>query len=299
MNRLRRLLLAIALPFALCLPASALKVATLHPLLTDLARQVGGDDVEVVSLMPAGSDPHHFSPGAAQLAKMADSQIVLAMGKGLENYLPKLRDHLTPDQVLLEVGKSLPSIEMEEGDLFACCPEHSHGALDPHWWHSIKNAQRAAKLLAEEFGRLDPDHREAYGDRAEAFGKQLDKLRVWAKTEISKLPRASRKLATAHAAWAYFCKDFGFQSIPVQGLNKERNPSPKYLQQTIDVIREQKVRAVFPEDQANPKVLESLVRQTGVKLGGTLNASGCGKGEAGTFEGMMRHNVTTIVEALK
>lgn len=279
--------------------AAALKVCTLHPMLADLAREVGGDDVEVVSLMPAGTDPHHFSPSASQLAKMSQAKIVLAMGKGLESYLPKLRDHLKSDQVLYEVGRKIPSIQIKKGSLFVCCPVHAHGAIDPHWWHSIKNMQRAAKDLADQFGELDSANRNAYEARAKAYDKRLDGLRVWAKTEISKLPKSSRKLATAHAAWGYFCKEFGFRSVPLQGLNNERNASPKYLQTTVKVIREEQVRAVFPEQGANPKALHNIVKHTGVKLGGSLNPSGSGKGKAGTFEGMMRHNVSTIVAALK
>ena len=279
--------------------ASALKVCTLHPLLTDLAKQVGGGDVEVVSLMPAGSDPHHFSPSAAQLARMSNSRIVLAMGKRLENYLPKLQDNLKQGQVIYEVGRTIPSITVKEGPLFVCCPVHARGSIDPHWWHSIKNMQRASTALAKEFGELDPANKGAYEARAKAYNKRLDGLRVWAKNEVSKVPRSARKLATAHAAWGYFCKEFGFKSVPVQGLNKEQNASPKYLQETIDVIKSQKVRAVFPEDMANPRVLKSITQQTGVKMGGKLNASGCGSGRAGTFEGMMRHNVSTIVASLR
>lgn len=286
----------------LAMPASAaLKVATLHPLLSDLARQVGGEDVEVISLMPPGTDPHYFSPTAAQLAQLANSDIVLAMGKGLEGYLPKLRDHLKPGQTIHEVGRTIPSIQIKEGQLFVCCPVHAHGAIDPHWWHSIKNMQRAAKDLAEQFGKLEPAKRDAYRARAEAYAKRLDQLRVWAKTEISQLPRSSRTLATAHAAWGYFCKEFGFRSVPLQGLNNERNASPKYLQRTVQVLRDEQVRAVFPELGASPKLLDSIVQQTGVKLGGSLNASGSGNGkdQVVTFEGMMRHNVTAIVAALK
>lgn len=296
---LRSPLLTAAWCLALTARLWALEVCTLHPLLSDLARQVGGQEVKVISLMPPGTDPHYFSPGAAQLAQLADCDIVLAMGKGLEGYLPKLRDHLKPGQVLYEVGRSIPSIQIKEGELFLCCPVHAHGAIDPHWWHSIRNMQRAALDLADEFGALDTARREVYRQQAEAYETRLDELRVWAKTEISKLPRSSRKLATAHAAWGYFCKEFGFRSVPLQGLNNERNASPEYLQRTVQVLRDEKVRAVFPEQGASPKLLDSIVKQTGVKLGGSLNASGSGKDKAGTFEGMMRHNVSTIVTALK
>ncbi len=277
----------------------ALKVCTLHPLLTDLAKQVGGADVEVISLMPAGSDPHHFSPSGAQLARASNSKIVLAMGKRLENYLPKLKDSLKNGQVIYEVGRTIPSITVKEGPLFVCCPVHARGAIDPHWWHSIKNMQRASTAVAKEFGKLDPANKAAYESRAKAYNNSLDELRVWAKTEIAKIPRANRKLATAHAAWGYFCKEFGFKSVPVQGLNKEQNASPKYMQETIEVIKKHKIKAVFPEEMANPRVLNAISKQTGVKVGGKLNASGTGHGKSATFKGMVSHNVSTIVTWLR
>ncbi|MGA0898963.1 MAG: metal ABC transporter substrate-binding protein [Luteolibacter sp.] len=292
-------MMALAIVGLLGSHAFALKVGTLHPLLTDLAKQVGGGDVEVVSLMPAGSDPHQFAPSGSQLASLSQTRIVLAMGKHLENYLPKIRDTLRQGQVIYEVGRSIPSVRIKEGSLFVCCPTHSRGAIDPHWWHGIKNMQRAASLLAGEFGELDPDNKAAYAARAKDYNKRLDGLRVWAKTEISKVPRSARKLATAHAAWGYFCKEFGFQSVPRQGLNNEQNASPGYLQETVQLICKHEIRAVFPEQGANPRVLNAIAKQTGVKVGAELNASGSGHGKAGTFEGMMRHNVSTIVAALK
>ena len=279
--------------------ASALRVCTLHPLLTDLAKQVGGGDVEVVSLMPAGSDPHHFSPSASQLARMSNSKIVLAMGKRLESYLPELKDKLKQSQVIYEVGRTIPSITVKEGPLFVCCPVHASGTIDPHWWHSIRNMQRASTAVAKEFGKLDPANKGAYETRAKAYNKRLDALRVWAGNEISKIPRSARKLATVHAAWGYFCEEFGFKSVMVQGLNKEQKASSKHLQETVNDIKDQKVRALFPEDTANLSALKFIAQQTGVKIGGKLNTNGCGTGSSGTFEGMMRHNISTIVASLR
>ncbi len=279
--------------------AAGMKVATLHPLLTDLAQRVGGEHVEVVSLLRAGADPHEFDPSPGDLARIRDARLILASGKELETYLPRLKSNLQGGQEIFEVGRNIPSLRIEHGPLYVCCPVHAHGSLDPHWWHSVSNMQRAARLLARELGRIDGANKDAYTAKAQAYSRQLDGLRDWARSELAQVARKDRILVTAHAAFGYFCDEFGFRSAPVQGLNAESNPSPAYLAETIGVIRDNNVKAIFPEQSANPRVLESMVRETGVKTGKPLIADGTGTGSAGTFEGMIRHNVSAIVEALK
>jgi zinc/manganese transport system substrate-binding protein len=294
--------LAIFLLLPLLLPAVAaaqLKVATLHPLLGDLAENIGGEHVTVVPLLGPGADPHAFTPTPGDLARCADARLILASGKGLEPYLDKIRDNLQPGQQVYEVGRKVPSLRIEVGAVFACCPSHSHGAIDPHWWHSIANMQRAGRYLAEEFTRIDPAHAAAYKANARAWDKQLDALQSWAKKEIARIPRGDRKLVTAHAAFGYLCRDFGLKSIPVQGLNRERDPSPQYLAETIRTLRREQARAIFPEVFANPKVLAAMVRESGVQVATeALIADGVGTGESATYDGMMRHNVNAIVRAL-
>ena len=296
-----RSLLSILVGIVLAVPFIAvadLKVATLHPLLDDLAKNVGGEHVVVVPMMGEGADPHAFDPKPSDLIKADSSRLILASGKGLETYLKKIGGNLQPGQEIFEVGRKIPSLKVEVGAVFACCPNHSQGAIDPHWWHGISSMQRATRYLAAEFCRVDPENAAAYKANAKAYSKKLDELSNWAKEELSKIPRSDRSLATSHAAFGYFCREFGFKAVPVQGLNREREPTPKYLGETVEVIKKQKIKAVFPEHFANDKVLKSMVRGTGVKLAGSLIADGVGFGEAATYEGMMRHNVSTIVAAL-
>ena len=276
-----------------------LKVAALHPVLTDVAQQVGGKEVEVVSMLKIGGDPHDFSPSAGDIREMSSSQLILASGKGIEPYLAKLTDSLGADQRILEVGRSIPSLTIsEKDDLFVCCPNHSEGGLDPHWWHSVKNVQRAAKIMAKAFGELDAANKSAYQRRAQAYDKRLDELAKWARKEIARVPRSDRRLVTAHAAYSYFCKEFGFKSMPVQGLTKGREASSRHLAEVIAELKKQKIKAVFPEAQANPKVLQEMVRGSGARVGGVLLADYTGDEKRTTFEAMFRHNVETIVAGL-
>ena len=292
-----RLLLTLAVLTATSASA-AVKVATLHPILADLARQVGGEHVEIIEVLKPGGDVHHFEPAARDIAAMKGSVLLLAMGKHLETYLDKLRDSVGAGVKVVEVGRPIPSIKLDAAEVFVCCPNHAHSSIDPHWWHSAENMKRAARVLAEELSAVDPAHEEAFGAGAKAAGRRFDELKRWAQQEISAIPRSDRKLVTAHAAFGYFCKEYGFKSVPVLGIGRSDDASPQHVAQTIQIIREHKVRAVFPEDQANPKVLTEIVRSTGVKLGDSLVADGTSK-DAHTFETMLAHNVRAIVAALK
>jgi zinc/manganese transport system substrate-binding protein len=294
---MKSLLLAFILTPALA--SAAVKVSTLHPILADVTRQVGGANVEVVEILKAGGDIHHFEPAARDIATMRGSVLLLAMGKHLETYLDKLRDSVGTGVKVVEVGKLIPSVKLDPSqEIFVCCPEHAKSSIDPHWWHSAENMKRAARIIADELSSVDPANEAAYSAGAKAAGKRFDELKKWAQQQISAIPRGDRKLVTAHAAFGYFCKEYGFKSVPVLGIGRSDDASPQYIALAIQVIREHKIRAVFAEDQANPKVLTEIVRSTGVKLGTSLVADGTSK-EAHTFETMLVHNVKAIVDGLK
>ena len=288
-------LAAIFCSLLLPLAAAELKVASLHPLLGDLARQVGGDRVEVVDLIGKNGDPHHFEPVQAELQKAAGATLYLASGKGLESYLVSLRGILGDTAQVVEIGKDLPSIEGEHDHDAADHDHEHHHEIDPHWWHSIDLFRRAATITADVFSKADPAGAEIYSKNAADYRAKLDDLDRWTRKEISRIPREKRHLATAHAAFGYFCKDHGFTAIPVQGLNREQMPDPKKLSALIDELKKEKVGAIFPEKESNPKILQALTGDTGIKLGDPLLADGS---IAESYEAMMRHNVEAIVKGL-
>ena len=291
---MRLLIPSLAIVWASLVSAAELKVASLHPLIGDLARQVGGQRVEVIDLIGKNADPHHFEPVAADLQRAAGAKLYLASGMGMESYLGSLRGIVGSQAEIVEIGKDLPSIEG------ACDHEgHDHGdhehEIDPHWWHSIDLFRRAATITAETFAKADPAGAESYTANAAAYRAKLDELERWTRKEIARVPREKRHLATAHAAFGYFCKDHGFEPIPVQGINREQMPDPKKLAALIAELKESKVGAIFPEKESNPKILQALTRDTGIKLGTPLIADGS---TAESYEAMVRHNVAAIVAGL-
>lgn len=278
--------------------AAPIKVASLHPIVSDLTNQIGGANVEVIEILKPGGDIHHFEPAPKDIAAMRGSKLLLASGKELETYLDKLRDSLGAGVKLVEVGEKIPSIPYvcnhDHGDQGH---DHHHGEFDPHWWHSAENMKRAARIVAEILTEADPANEADYEANAMTVTKRFDELKRWAQKEIAKVSRKDRKLVTAHSAFGYFCKEYGFEPISLLGVGRNDDADSKHVAETIAEIREHGIKAIFPEDQANPKVLAEIARSTGVKIGDSLVADGTAK-NAHTFETMLAHNVRAIVAAL-
>jgi zinc/manganese transport system substrate-binding protein len=270
------------------------KIATLSPLLADLANQVGGDYVEVIDLIGITGNPHSFNPTTQVLKKASGATLYLASGKNLEPYLPKLQSLVGNSATILEVGKNIRSLEISnKSAAYACCPNHSHGILDPHWWQSIENWRRAASILETQLIQLDPQNKAHYKARTKAYRAQLHQLNAWAKTQIATIPKSNRTLATAHAAFGYFCHDFSFKSIPLRGLNSEQAASPQYINLAVSTLKEKNARAIFPDESSNPKALETVSKTSGIKLAPKIFAD-----SHASIIGMFKHNITTITTAL-
>jgi zinc/manganese transport system substrate-binding protein len=293
MQRTRFWLLLLALTSAgapgIALATAPLKVASLSTVTSEIAQRVGGDRVAVIGLVKPGIDPHEYEPTPEDLKAMAASDLVIASGKGLEGYLSKLQQSSGTTASLLRVGDALPGLKSIAGS--------AHGE-DPHWWQSIGAVQKAARIVRDRFIELRPADQEVFTRNAAVYGAELEALKKWAEAEIAKIPRDQRKLVTSHDAFQYFAADFGFTIHPIKGILPEDEPSSKSVAELIAIIRQQKVKAIFPESIENPKVIAEITRETGAQIADKLYADGLGDGDAGTYDGMYRHNVRTIVVAL-
>jgi len=288
-----RLLLAAFLLGLIPAKGEDLKVAVLHPLLGDIVRNVGGNSVKVVDLIGPKGDPHHFEPNTENLEQASGARLYLVAGMGLEGYLPKLHTIVQGKATIVEVGATLPALEGE-------CEDHDHAGhhhtIDPHWWHSIALFSRATAVVTDALIAASPEHTEEFRNNSDAYRARLAELEKWTRKEIATIPRKNRHLATAHAAFNYFCKDYGFTPLPVQGLNREQMPGPVELAALVKSLRENNVIAIFPEQESNPKILQTLTADTGIKLGTPLIADGTG---GKTYEEVYRHNVAAIASGLK
>jgi zinc/manganese transport system substrate-binding protein len=163
----------------------------------------------------------------------------------------------------------------------------------------VENTQRAAKVVRDALVTLLPQQREAFQRNTAAYLAELGELQKWARQRVTELPRDKRKLVTSHDALQYFAKEYGFTVYPVEGLTPSEQPASRQVAELLTTLKSQRVKAVFSEDTVNPKVLKQITAETGAVLGGQLWVDGLGTGEASTYPGMFKHNVNTIVEALK
>jgi len=281
-----------------------LPVVSLGTVLTDLAQSVGGDHVAITSLVKAGQDPHDFEPTPGDVKAVSHAKVVLASGLGMESYLDKLRQAAGNGPTFLVVGEKVKSIpapeEAEEGHEGHDHAGHDHdGGLDPHWWHSIANTKIAVRAIRDAFIAADPADKAVFEQNAKRELAKLDELAKWVRVEIAKLPANKRVLVTSHDALGYFARDYDFEIRPVQGISTNDQPSSKKVRDIISAIKQEKVKAIFFENMENPKVLTEILQETGAKVGGVLYADGLGQKEGNTYDSMIRHNVTTIVEALQ
>jgi ABC-type Zn uptake system ZnuABC Zn-binding protein ZnuA len=287
-----------------------LKVSVFSTVLTEIAQRVGGDAVKVTGHVPVGADPHEFEPRPSDLKVVSGADVILLSAKHMEGYVGKLREVSATARVV-EVGGHVSSVWVEreahshgggagEAHKHEKSEKHEHAKIeDPHWWHSVENVRKAAGIIRDEFAKLRPGGKGTFTANAAAYDKELVELQQWAKRRIAELPRDRRKLVTSHEAFEYFAKEFGFKVFYVEGLTAADQPASKKVAQLLETIQAQKVKAVFSQDAVNPKVLKEITASTGARLGGQLWADGLGGGDASTYTGMFRHNVNTVVEALK
>lgn len=270
-----------------------LSIASLSTITTDLALNIGGSHVRVEGIIKPGVDPHEFEPTPGDVKKVANANLVLFTGKGIEGYLSKLEEAAGGGIVgakFVNVGSVIPSLTMTE---------NGEKIVDPHWWHSVENMKLAIKAVAAAFEKADPTNAADYEKNAARYLASLDELERWIRVTVAQLPHSSRKLVTSHDALQYFARDYGFTIYPIKGIATTEEPSSSHVREIIDIIKNQGVKAVFFESIENPRAVQQISSESGALIGGTLYSDGLGDKESSTYDSMMRHNVSTLVDGLK
>jgi zinc/manganese transport system substrate-binding protein len=268
-----------------------LTVASLSTITTDLAKNIGGTHVKIEAVIKPGIDPHEFEPTPSDVKKVADANLVLFTGKGIEGYLTKLEEAAGGgSSKFLDIGKDIPSLTMDED---------GKKVEDPHWWHSVENMKMATRVVAAAFAKADQANAASYQKNAQRYLASLDELQRWIRVKLAGLSHEQRKLVTSHDALQYFAHDYGFTIYPLKGVSTNEEPSSRHVREIIEVIRGEHVKAVFFESIENLRAIQQIADETGTKTGGSLYSDGLGETEANTYDSMMRHNVSAIVDGLK
>lgn len=279
--------------------AYGITISSFNPILSDFAEQIGKEKVTIHRNLSCTDDPHHFEPTPDEIKQLDGADIVLFAGKNLETFKSSITNQLNKKTTVVEAGKYIPSLTIEgDSEFFVCCPTHAHGAIDPHWWHSVLDSKRACQTIYKAFAKKDPTNKSFYLSNLKDYLRQLDQLHDWAVKELSFIPSKKRKLVTAHAAFAYFCRDYDFKALPVLGLSTQDQPTPGYIETVVKNIRKKQIDVIFPQKGSNPKILDSIITETGARIGIPLLTDTPHPSEP-LYISMMRHNVRAIVTAFK
>lgn len=289
------LILLVACEAALRITAAAsgaLPVVASTTVLADFVRNVGGDQVQVTALAPAGADPHTFQPTPDSMRVLAEARVIFFNGAGLEEWWNKaVRSVSRRDVAVVELSRDLATLRVP-GD-------SGGGRPDPHAWLDPVLARRYVERIRDALSRQDPAGGPHYADRAQAYLGRLSELDAWIRAEVERLPPARRKLITFHNAFQYFAKRYGF-TVGFLMASPAQEPSAKALAELTRRIQREQVPALFAEADFNPKLLDVLARDAGVKVVTNLYDGSLSTGlPADTYLALMRHNVTMIVQALK
>jgi zinc/manganese transport system substrate-binding protein len=296
----RRALAATALAaLFVAVPACAqdrLKVIASFSILGDFVKNVGGDRVEVATLVGPNGNAHVYAPSPGDAKKVADAKLVFVNGLGFEGWLERLVKASGTKAPIVIATKGIKPLE-RGGDHDH---DHDHGRADPHAWQSVANAKIYIANSRDALIAADPAGKDVYLANAAAYLAKLDALEREVREVIAKIPADRRRVITSHSAFGYFQNAYGVNFIAPQGASTEAEASAKDVAAIIAQIKKQKAAAVFLENVTDPRLVEQIARETGAKVGGTLYSDALtdDKGDATTYIDLIRHNLRQLASAL-
>ncbi len=272
-----------------------LKVVASFSILADFVRRVGGDRVELTTLVGPDGDAHVYAPTPADARRTGDAKVVFVNGLGLEGWIGRLVKAAAGRSTVVEAARGVARLEAAEEP-----GGHSHGGADPHAWQNVANARIYVANIRDALNAADPAGRAAYDANAAAYLAELDALDAEVRAAIARIPADRRRIITSHDAFAYFEKAYGIDFVAPQGVSTEAEASARDVARIILQIRRERIRAVFVENISDPRLVERIARETGARIGDRLYSdalSGPG-GPAATYIEMIRHNIRAFSTAL-
>ena len=288
---------------------ASLRVLAANSFLADIAQNVTGDRVKVESLIPIGLDPHAFEPTPQDVAKIADSQLLIINGAGFEEWIAETIANAGGNSLVVEAAEGLEMRETEhEGEEHAEeaeSEEHDehHHEGDPHFWLDPNKVVKYVENIRDGLSKADPAGKDIYAQNAAAYIVKLQELDAWIREQVEQIPAEQRMLVTDHDTLGYFSEQYGFNvtGAIIPSFSTGASPSAQELAGLIDQINATGAPAIFLDVAANPKLAEQIASETGITVVGDLYTHSVTEagGAAPTYIEMMRHNTQRIVEALK
>ena len=289
MSGWRGLLLALAISLgASPLHAQApLNVVASFSILGDFVKNVGGDRVEVTTLVGPDGDVHVYTPTPSDARKIADAKLLIVNGFGLEGWLSRL---------LQAAGGKASIVTVTSG----IAPLRLGSDADPHAWQSVANAKKYVANIRDALAAADPPDAEFFRQNAQAYLARLDALDGEVRQAVDQIPESRRKVISTHDAFGYFAARYGIAFIAPIGVSTEAEPSARDIAKIIAQVKAERIPAVFLERIGDPRLMRRISAETGARIGGTLYSDSLSdeKGEAPTYIDMVRHNIRTLTSAL-
>jgi manganese/zinc/iron transport system substrate-binding protein len=277
--------------------AYPIRVVCTIGMVADMATNIGGEHVAVTALMGAGVDPHLYKASPADVSQLNRADIVLYSGWHLEGKLAELLERMGRRKMTVGIAEKISPDKMLTDE---------HGARDPHVWFDVSLWSEAATAAAAALADFDPPHAAAYRTNAAAYRVRLATLDQYAREQLATVTEKRRVLVTAHDAFRYFGRAYGVDVRGIQGISTDSEAGVRQVKELVDFLVARKIKAVFVETSVSDQNIRSLLegcaaRGHTVIIGGELFSDAMGKSgtPTGTYEGMVRHNVDTIVNALK
>lgn len=283
-----------------------LRVVATTSIVADLVANVGGDAIELNTLLPLGVDPHAFQPTPQDAAILAEAQVIFANGAGLEEFLLPLIRNAGAKAALIELSAGVPlrtlAREEEEEHEGNEEHEHRHGEVDPHTWTTPANVVTFIANIERALSALDPAHATTYRANATAYTAKLKELDAWVRAQIETIPPENRKLVADHDAFGYYAERYGLENVGavIPSFSTLAEPSAQQMAALQETIRREGVKAIFVDMAANSTLAQRVASDLGIKVvrlySGSLGAKGSG---AETYLDYIRFNTNAIVEALR
>jgi zinc/manganese transport system substrate-binding protein len=260
-----------------------LRVVATFSILADLVGEVGGDAVEIVTLVGPNGDAHTYQPRPTDARTLATAKVLVSNGLGFEGWIDRLADAAGFKGTRIVASAGAPA------------------DADPHCWQDVACARRYVANIAHGLAKADPDNAAAYRARAAQYDQRLAALDAWIRREIAAVPENRRQAITGHASFRYFARAYDVRFSAPRGYSTDSEPTARDVANLIRQVREQKVKAVFVENMTNPALIAEIARDSGAIVGPRLYSDALSKpdGPASTYEAMMRHNVAALVAGMQ
>ena len=278
--------------------AQPLKVVASFSILGDLAREVGGDRIELHTLVGPDSDAHVYQPTPADAKTIAQANLVIVNGLGFEGWIDRLIKSSGYRGSVVRASTGIKTLKLKHDE-----HDHGHGHdsdVDPHAWQDLANAQRYVDNIAQALAKADPAGQQVYLTNAAQYKQAIATLDGELKNAFNAIAKEKRKVVTTHDAFGYFSRAYGIAFISPVGINTDAEASAADIGRIIKQIRREKIPAVFMENISDPRLLERIRQESGAQIGGVLYSDSLSKagGPAATYLEMMRHNAKTLASAL-